>query len=200
MQAPAHVRRVSFEAGAAADPYLKPQTSLRNKLARVAWGIVYTLLYRWTPRPMHGWRAFLLRCFGAKLGPNCHMYPGARIWAPWNLVCAENATLADEVVIYNVSKVFMASHAIVSQQAYVCTATHDFDDPTFPMISSPIHIGAYAWVCARACVLPGVTVGEGAVLGLAAVAAKDLDPWQVYAGNPAKRIKARRRHPIAAPA
>jgi len=175
------------------DPALRHQTSLRNKLGRIAWGVVGTLLFRPSPRPMHAWRAFLLRCFGAKLGPHCHIYPGARIWAPWNLDCDEYASIADEAVIYNAATLFMGSHAIVSQQAYVCTATHDFDDPAFPMIASPIRLGRYTWVCARACVLPGVTLGDGAVLGLAAVASKDLEPWQVYAGNPAKRIKQRRR-------
>lgn len=178
---------------ASADPFLRPQTSRLNKLGRVAWGIVWLLLFRPSPRPLHAWRAFLLRCFGAKLAAHCHIYPGARIWAPWNLECEEYASVADEAVIYNAAKLFMGSHAIVSQQAYVCTATHDFDDPAFPMIASPIRLGRYAWVCARACVLPGVTLADGSVLGLAAVASKDLEPWQVYAGNPAKRIKQRRR-------
>jgi putative colanic acid biosynthesis acetyltransferase WcaF len=215
MHAPAHLRGVTAHAadvaseasgsaagGAAAtaagpDPYLLPQTSTLNKLARVLWGAACLLLFRPSPRPMHAWRSFLLRCFGAKLGPSCHIYPGARIWAPWNLVCADGAAIADEAVIYNAAQVFLGSHAIVSQQAYVCTATHDFDDPGFPMLVAPIAIGGYAWVCARACVLPGVTLGDGAVLGLASVATKDLEPWQVYAGNPARRIKQRRRHTVA---
>jgi putative colanic acid biosynthesis acetyltransferase WcaF len=181
------------DSSAAADPYLLPQTSLRNKLGRVLWGVVCALFFRPSPRPFHAWRAFLLRCFGAKLGPNCHIYPGARIWAPWNLVCADGAAIADEAVVYNAAQVCMGSHAIISQQAYVCTATHDFDDPRFPMITKSIVIGSYAWVCARACVLPGVTVGDGAVLGMASVATRDLQPWHVYAGMPAQRVRPRRR-------
>lgn len=192
MAAPAHLRGLTPAHGT--DPYLLPQTSALNKLARVVWGIVCVLLFRPSPRPFHAWRAFLLRCFGAKMGPNCHIYPGARIWAPWNLVCAEGAAIADEAVIYNAAKVSLGSHAIVSQQAYLCTATHDFDDPAFPMIVSPICLGSYSWICARACVLPGVDVGDGAVLGLASVASRDLEPLQVYAGNPARRIKQRRRN------
>ena len=215
MHAPAHLRRVTGTAGAATnaadeaqagatttapagnDPYLRPQTSMLSKLVRVLWGVACLLLFRPSPRPMHAWRAFILRCFGAKLGPNCHIYPGARIWAPWNLVCADGAAIADDAVVYNAATVFLGSHAIVSQQAYVCTATHDFDDPAFPMVVSPIAIGSYAWVCARACVLPGVVLGDGAVLGLGSVATKDLEPWAVYAGNPARRIKQRRRHTVA---
>lgn len=170
------------------------QGSVRNKLARVAWNIVWALLFRPSPRPLHAWRAFLLRCFGAKLGPRCHIYPRARIWQPWNLVCAEGAAIADEAVIYNAARVTMGAYAIVSQQAYVCTATHDFDDPAFPMIVAPISLGRRAWVCARACVLPGVALGDGAVLGLAGVATKDIEPWQVHAGNPARLLK--RRTPV----
>ena len=194
MQRPAQLGRVTpIHAEAGSDPFLRPQTSRLNKLARIAWGIVYVLLFRPSPRPLHAWRAFLLRRFGAKLGAHCHIYPRAQIWAPWNLECDDFASIANEAVIYNAATLFMGSHAIVSQQAYICTATHDFDDPAFPMIVSPIKLGRYTWVCARACVLPGVTAGDGAVLGLAAVASKDLEPWQVYAGNPAKRIKSRGR-------
>jgi putative colanic acid biosynthesis acetyltransferase WcaF len=82
---------------------------------------------------------------------------------------------------------------IVSQQAYLCGATHDYRDPAFPMIWAPITIGRYAWICARATVQSGVTVGEGAVLGLGSVTARDLEPWTVYAGVPAQKIKARPR-------
>lgn len=191
MRSPAYLRSLTPPMGG--DPYLRPQTSALNKLGRVAWAVIGLLLFRPSPRPMHAWRAFLLRCFGAKIGAHCHIYPAARIWAPWNLECDDYAAIADEAVIYNAGKLFMGSHAIVSQQAYLCTATHDFDDPAFPMITAPIRLGRYSWVCARACVLPGVTLGDGAVLGLAAVAARSLEPWQVYAGNPAARIKQRRR-------
>jgi putative colanic acid biosynthesis acetyltransferase WcaF len=193
MRSPEHLRGVTVPAAPAPDPFLRPQTSTRNKVGRLCWGLVYVLLFRPSPRPLHAWRAFLLRCFGARIGAHCHVYPGARVWAPWNLEMDDFASLADESVVYNAGKLFMGSHAVVSQQAYICTASHDFDDPAFPMVTSPIRLGRYSWICARACVLPGVTVGEGAVLGLAAVAAKDLEPWQVYAGNPATRVRQRRR-------
>jgi putative colanic acid biosynthesis acetyltransferase WcaF len=176
------------------DPYLVPQSSLRDRIARAVWSCTRTLLFRPTPRPAHAWRAFLLRCFGARLGPDCRIYPKCDIWAPWNLRCGDCATIADGAIIYNVAEVSLGSHAIVSQQAYLCGATHDIDDPAFPLTSAPISIGAYAWICARACVLPGVTVHDGAVLGMGAVAGKDLEAWQVYAGVPANRVRQRPRH------
>jgi putative colanic acid biosynthesis acetyltransferase WcaF len=173
------------------DPYLRPSFSLSNRLRRLAWSWCWILLYRPSPRPFHGWRAFLLRCFGARLGPNCHFYPRSRIWAPWNLMCEDGVSLADEAEIYNPSPVWLGSHAIVSQQGYICGATHDYNDPAFPLISFPMSLGAYSWVCARASVCPGVNVGEGAVLGLGSVATKDLEPWMVYAGVPALPLKQR---------
>lgn len=180
-----------FPAAQPDDPYLRPSFSLSNRMGRLAWSVVWTLLFRPSPRPFHSWRAFLLRGFGAKLGPNCHFYPRSRVWAPWNLDCADGVTLGDEAEIYNPSLVTMGSHAIVSQQAYICGATHDYNDPAFPLISFPMSLGAYSWVCARASVCPGVNVGEGAVLGLGSVATRDLEPWTVYAGVPAQRVKDR---------
>jgi putative colanic acid biosynthesis acetyltransferase WcaF len=182
-----------YRAVQSADPYLKPSFSVQNRMGRLAWSVVWIFLYRPSPRPFHAWRSFLLRCFGATLGQNCHFYPNSRIWAPWNLICADGASLGDEAEIYNPSPVSMGSHAIVSQQAYICGATHDYDDPSFPLISFPMSVGAYAWVCARASVSPGVNVGEGAVLGLGSVATRDLEPWTVYAGVPARPIKRRVR-------
>lgn len=175
-----------------ADPYLQPQTSARNRLARVLWGIVYMLLFKPSPRSLYGWRAFLLRCFGAQIGQNSHIYPKCRIWAPWNLVCGSVVAIADEAQIYNPETITIGSHATISQQAYLCAASHDIDSSAFPMVGTPIRVGAYAWICARAAVLPGVTVNEGAVLALGAVAARDLDAWSVYAGNPARLVRERK--------
>ena len=175
------------------DPYLRPAFSLRDRLKRALWNGCWLLLYRVSPRPLHSWRALLLRAFGAKLGPNCHFYSGSRIWAPRNLSCADQVTVADGAEIYNPAPIYFGSHAIVSQGAYICGATHDFDDPAFPLLAYSMQIGAYAWICARASVGPGVNVGEGAVLGLASVASRDLEPWGVYAGAPARRTKERRR-------
>jgi putative colanic acid biosynthesis acetyltransferase WcaF len=127
------------------------------------------------------------------MGSDCHFYPGSKVWAPWNLICADQVTAADGVEIYNPAPVTFGSHAILSQGAFVCGATHDYDDAGFPLIAYAMEIGAYAWVCARASVAPGVNLGEGAVLGLGSVATRNLDPWTVYAGVPAVKVKDRRR-------
>jgi len=177
------------------DAYTRPAFSFGNRAKRLVWNITWLVLFRLSPRPFHAWRAMLLRLFGATLGPDCHFYPAARVWAPWNLICADHVAAGDGVEIYNPSPMHFASHVILSQDAYLCGATHDYNDPTFPLLSYQMSFGAYAWICARASVGPGVNVGEGAVLGLGSVATRDLAPWTVYAGNPAVIIRDRHRPP-----
>lgn len=180
------------EAAANEDPFLRPQTTLTNRLGRAIWSAAYVLLFRPSPRPLHAWRSFLLRCFGARLGMNCHVYPRARIWAPWNLVCADVVAIADDATIYNPACIDIGSHATVSQEAYLCGATHDVHDPSFPLIARPISIGPRAWICARSTVMPGIRVGEGAVLALGGIATHDLAPWTIHGGIPAMQIGTRR--------
>ena len=186
-----------ISAETAEDPYLRPAFSTSNRLRRLAWNLCWVLFYRMSPRPLHSWRALLLRCFGATMGPNCHFYPKSKVWAPWNLICADQVTAADGAEIYNPAPVTFGSHAILSQDAYVCAATHDYDDPAFPLIAFTMSIGAYAWVCARASLAPGVTMGEGAVLGLGSVATRNLEAWTVYAGVPAEKVKERKQFPTS---
>lgn len=177
----------------AEDPYLRPAFSSQDKLRRAIWNLCWLMFYRPSLRPMHSWRAMLLRAFGATMGPNCHFYPGSKVWAPWNLVCADQVTAGDSAEIYNPAPMRFGSHAVVSQGAYICGATHDFNDPAFPLQAFAMNIGPYAWICARASVAPGVNVGEGAVLGMGSVATRDLDSWGVYAGVPAVKVKDRKQ-------
>jgi putative colanic acid biosynthesis acetyltransferase WcaF len=112
------------------------------------------------------------------------------------LICADQVTAGDGAEIYNPAPVTLGSHAILSQDAYVCGATHDYDDSAFPLIAFAMHLGAYSWVCARASVAPGVNLGEGSVLGLGSVATRNLEEWTVYAGVPAVKVKERRRFDV----
>jgi putative colanic acid biosynthesis acetyltransferase WcaF len=177
----------------AADPYLRPAFAASDRAKRLLWSICWAVLYRPSPRPLHAWRSFLLRCFGAKIGPNCHFYPASKIWAPWNLACEDQVTAADGAEIYNPAPMRLGSHVILSQGAYLCGATHDYDDSRFPLLAYAMDFGAYAWVCARASVGPGVSMGEGSVLGLGSVATRDLEPWGIYAGVPAVKVKERKK-------
>jgi len=171
-------------------PY-RNRLGLANRFGRVAWQVVWATLYRYSPTPLHGWRRFLLRCFAAKVRRGAHPYPRARIWAPWNLIMGEHSGLANDVDCYSVAPVTIGEFATVSQHAHLCAATHDYDDPEFHLVPKSITIGARAWVAAGAFVGPGVTIGEGAVVGARGVVVKDVPPWTVVAGNPARVIKQR---------
>jgi putative colanic acid biosynthesis acetyltransferase WcaF len=179
--------------------YTQPVFSLANRARRLLWSLACLVLFRFSPPPLFGWRAWILRAFGARIGRNTFIYPSVKIWAPWLLQVDDLATLGPGVEVYNPGGARLEHHAVVSQGAFLCGGTHDFNDPQFPMTWQPVRVGAFAWIAARAVVLPGVIVGAGAVLGAAAVASRPLETWKVYAGNPARVVGERtRRDPGAA--
>ena len=165
--------------------------SFANKIARVLWGIAWWSFFRPSPRPLFIWRVLILRLFGAKVDLKSRIDPTARIWAPWNLRIGRDSSIGHHVDLYNVAEVTIGNHATVSQYSYVCAASHDINDPTMRLVSAPINIEDASWVCARAFVGPGVTVGHGAVIGACGVVVKNVAPWQVVAGNPAKTLRQR---------
>jgi putative colanic acid biosynthesis acetyltransferase WcaF len=117
--------------------------------------------------------------------------PSARIWAPWHLQIGDCGTISSDVDCYSVDRIVVGAHATVSQYAFLCTAGHDPADPNMRLITAPIAIGDGAWVCAGAYVGMGVRVGEGALVGARAVVVKDVAPWTIVAGNPARFVKRR---------
>lgn len=171
----------------------QPSTSFGSKAARGVWNLVWLLLYRPSPRLLHGWRRFLLRSFGARIGRGAMPYPGAIVWAPWNLVMGDFSVMADGVDCYSVARIELGEHATVSQRAYLCAASRDVDDPDNPLMTAPILIGRHGWVAAEAYVGPGVTIAPGGVIAARGVAVRDVPAWTIVAGNPARPIRERRR-------
>jgi len=165
--------------------------SLGHRLFRLAWWVVWLLVAAWTPAPLHRWRVFWLRLFGAQVDPSAHVYGSARIWYPPYLRMDAHACLGPRVNCYSMAPIHLARNAIVSQGSYLCAGMHDIEDPDFQLVVRPITIGADAWVAAEAFIGPGVTVGECAVVGARGVLFKDAEAGGVYAGNPAKLIKHR---------
>lgn len=165
--------------------------SLRNKLGRILWNIIWLMLYRPSPRIFHGWRRFLLRLFGCKIGRGAHPYPSAKIWAPWNLEMGSHSCLGDHTDCYCVDKITIGSHSTVSQYSLLCTASHDYTDPSMPLITAPIVIGEGAWIAADVFIGPGVAIGDGAVIGARSSVFRNVEPWTVVAGNPTRVIKKR---------
>jgi putative colanic acid biosynthesis acetyltransferase WcaF len=169
----------------------EPSFSIGSRLYRAAWRASWAILAGWTPPPLHRWRLFVLRRFGALVEPGARVYASVRIWDPRHLTLGACACLGPRVDCYAMAPISLGSYAIVSQDAVLCAGTHDIGDPDFQLVAKPIYIGECAWIAAGAFVGPGVHVGKGAVLGARAVAFSDLAPWEVYVGNPAQRLKNR---------
>lgn len=173
------------------DSFTKPSFSLKNRLARVAWNIVYVFLFRPSPNFLHGWRSFLLRCFGANVGRGVHVYPRVKIWAPWNLELKDQCGIANGATLYSQGHISIGYRAVISQDSYICTGTHAYQLTGQPLITFPIVIQDYVWVAAGVFVNPGITIEEGAVIGARSVVTKNMPPWMICAGHPCKPIKQR---------
>ncbi|MED9799901.1 MAG: putative colanic acid biosynthesis acetyltransferase [Prevotella sp.] len=166
--------------------------SRKNQVVRMLWTIVWGVFARPLPRSVgSGWKRFLLRLFGAKIDATAIVYSSAKVYYPANLTMRAYACLASDVDCYNVAPVTIGANSTVSQGAYLCTASHDITDPLNPLVTKPIVIEDQAWVAAGAFVGMGVTIGQGAVVGARAAVFKDVEPWTVVGGNPAKFIKRR---------
>ena len=173
------------------NPY-KSELDFMNKLGRALWGLVWTLLYRPSPRPCFAWRRGLVRLFGGQIAKDVILYSTARIYAPWNLEMDSRSCLGDHVDCYCVDKIRVGIDATVSQYAFLCTAGHDIDSPERILTTAPITLEPGAWVFARAFVGPGVTIHRGGVVAACAVVMKDVSEMTVVAGNPAREIRKRR--------
>jgi putative colanic acid biosynthesis acetyltransferase WcaF len=170
----------------------KNALSRKHQLVRLVWSLVW-VIFAW-PLPKSvgsGWKRFLLRLFGAKVSKTAVVYSSAKVFYPANLVMKDYSCLASGVKCYNVATIIIGSNTTVSQDASLCTASHDIFDPHHALITAPIVLEDQVWVAAEAFVGMGVTIHEGAVVGARAVVVKDVDPWTVVAGNPAKFIKQR---------
>jgi len=167
--------------------------SLKSKLGRVLWNVVWLLLFRPTPRGnlFRPWRIALLKLFGAKVQWSSNVLPSCKIWQPWNLTMGAYASMSENVDCYTVAPIVLGEQATISQGVKLCTAGHDITSKIMELTYKPIVISANVWVAGWSIILPGVTIGEGTVIGAGSVVTKDVAPWSVVGGNPAKFIKKR---------
>jgi len=167
--------------------------SLRERLGMAAWRIVEVLLCRPTPKRCNAWRLFWLKRFGCAISGRPFVHPSATIKIPWQLAIEHGAAIGERAEVYNLGHVSVGAMAVIGPGAYVCGGSHDLSIPLLPLTVGDISIGDDAFVGARAILLPGVTVGEGAVIGAGAVVSRDMPPWTICAGNPCRPIKPRDR-------
>jgi putative colanic acid biosynthesis acetyltransferase WcaF len=164
-----------------------------ERVRMVLWDSCWALFCAWTPKNLNAWRLFWLRRFGATLHGTPFVHQRARIQKPWNLTMHHRAALGDRANVYTLGKIEIRARATVAQEAYLCAGTHDFARPELPLVTAPIVVEEDAWIGARVFVMPGVTIGAGAVIGAASVVTKSVPEWSICAGNPCRIIKPRAR-------
>jgi putative colanic acid biosynthesis acetyltransferase WcaF len=165
----------------------------REVVGRWVWALVQATLFRWSPRPLHGFRARLLRAFGADIPApgQVVVFPTVRVLFPWRLTLQPRAMLGRHVQVYNPARITLARGANVSQFVHLCAGSHDFDRWSMPLVAAPIVIGENAWVAADVFVGPGVTIGELCVVGARSVVMKDLPARKICLGQPCRPVRDR---------
>ena len=166
--------------------------SLRSKVARLIWNVVWRAFGFIMPHKGLGFlQRFLLRVFGGTIGKRSRIFGSSKIWQPWKIKIGNYSIISARVNCYSVDSITMGDHVVISEGAFLCTASHDINSATMELVHKPITIESQVWIAAKAFIGPGVKIGEGAVVGAYAVVTKDVEPWTVVAGNPAKVVKKR---------
>lgn len=166
------------------------------KIRRGVWVLVWILFFRPTPRGIfNGWRLFLLRLFGARIGRGSKVAASCFVWAPWNLEMGEFSVLGDSVDCYAMDKIRIGSKVAVSQRTFLCTGSHDIYSLRRPLVTKPITIGDHCWIAAESMIMPGVSIAEGTIVGARSLVTKDMPAWSVCAGHPCVMLRPRRLLP-----
>jgi putative colanic acid biosynthesis acetyltransferase WcaF len=155
------------------------------------WWLVQSTIFAMSPQFLYGWRRFILRLFGAKVGKGVLIRPSVKITYPWNVSFDEFAWIGDEVVLYSLSKITIGNHAVISQRSYICTGLHDYTKSSFDTILKNVVIESGVWLATDVFVAPGVKIKEGCLVGARSSVFSDLPPNMICIGNPAKAIKKR---------
>lgn len=170
---------------------MDPSFRGRSAFMVQAWWLVQDWLIRPSPQFMFGWRRFLWRLFGAKVGKDVLIRPTARVTYPWKVRIGDRSWVGDHAELYSLGAIKIGSDAVISQHVYLCTGTHDFTRIDFPLIAKPIHVEDQAWIAAGCFVAPGVTIGLGTIIAARSFVLKDMPSAMICAGHPAKPIKHR---------
>jgi len=170
---------------------LPPNFRGRSGFVVQLWWLVQATLFRASPQVMYGFRRWLLRQFGARIGKDVRVRPSVTIPYPWKLQVGDYAWIGDDAVLYCFATITIGKNAVVSQKSYLCAGTHDYRSASFDIQASPIVIEDEAWLAADVFVAPGVTIGRGTVVGSRSSVFSDLPPMMVCVGSPARPVRPR---------
>jgi len=172
----------------------------RSKAVVQLWWLVQGTLFGMSPQGLYGWRRWLLRLFGAKIGKGAIIRQTVRTPYPWKLTIGDHCHIGDAVHLYTYGEIEIGDCVVISQRSYICTGTHDHTSPTFDLLAKKIVIESEAWVATDVFVAPGVRIGHGAVVGARSSVFRDVPPGAITVGTPAKVIGKRRMGDLPLPA
>ncbi len=155
------------------------------------WWIVNATLFAWSPQALYGWRNFLLRLFGARIGEHVSIRNTVRVTYPWKLKLGDYVWIGEETYVYNLGEIEIGSHVSISHRVFLCAGTHDYTQLAFPISAPPIKIEDEVWLPSEVFVGPGVTIGRGVVVGVRSMVLSDLPEGMICYGQPAKPIRPR---------
>ena len=150
------------------------------------WWLVQAIAFPLSLHNLNGFRCWLLRLFGAKIGQGVLIRPTARFTYPWKVEIGDCSWIGDDVVFYSLEQIRVGSHCVISQKSYLCTGSHDIQDPTFGLIVAGITISNGVWIAADCFIAPGVEIGANAVIGARSSVFGNIPEQQVCWGTPAK--------------
>lgn len=162
----------------------------RGFFVRGIWYLVSAVYFQ-SRFPFSGIKIFLLRRFGARIGKGVVIKPSVSIKYPWNLEIGDHVWIGEKAWIDNLAHVKIGSHSCISQGAMLLTGNHNYKKETFDLMVAPITLEEGVWIGAKALVAPGVTCGTHSVLSVLSAATQNLEPYSLYTGNPAQKIRER---------
>lgn len=155
------------------------------------WFFMNAFLFQNRFNPSSKIKTLLLRLFGAKIGKGVIFKPSLNVKYPWNLEIGDYSWIGEKTWLDSLAPIIIGKHVCISQGAYLCTGNHDWTDPYFGLIVKPIIVENGVWVGAQTVILPGVTLATHSVVSAGSVVTKDTEPYMIYAGNPATKVKKR---------
>ena len=155
------------------------------------WWLVQSFFFKPSPQILYGWRRFLLRLFGARIGKDVIIRPSVTITYPWKVRIGNYSWIGDNVELYSLGEIEIGNNVVISQKSYLCAASHDYTKEDFPIWSKKITIEDECWLATDVYVAPGVTIGKGTIVGARSSVFKNLPAGKVCVGSPAKPIKDR---------
>lgn len=174
---------------------LPPGFRGRNAVVVQLWWIIQATLFGLSPQFLFGWRRFLLRLFGAKIGKGVLVRPTVRVTFPWKLEIGDHCWIGDDTVLYSLEKIIIGRNVAIAHDVYLCTGYHDYEKSSLPIKAAPIIIEDEVWIPNDVFVAPGVTVGRGCVVGARSSVFHNLPRMMICYGNPAKPVRPRLSKP-----